>query len=59
MNPILRVKGIPQAETQREYLTLEELKAINETECDPKVLKRAAIFLALTGLRWSDMIKLT
>ena len=59
VNPILRVKGIPQAETQREYLTLEELKAINETECDPPVLKRAAIFSALTGLRWSDMIKLT
>jgi integrase len=59
LNPVLRVKGIAQAETQREYLTLEELKSINVTDCDPPVLKRAAIFSALTGLRWSDMIKLT
>lgn len=59
VSPILRVKGIPQGETQREFLTLEELKALYDTECDPLVLKRAAIFSALTGLRWSDVIKLT
>ncbi|MFC3563138.1 site-specific integrase [Pedobacter jamesrossensis] len=59
VNPVLRVKGIPQAETQREFLILEELKALFETECEPPVLKRAAIFSALTGLRWSDMIKLS
>ena len=55
---MLRVKGILQIETQREYLTLEELKVLYETECEPHVLKRASIFSALTGLRWSDMIKL-
>lgn len=59
INPILRVKGIPQAETQREYLTLEELKAIFDTECDPPILKRASIFSALTGMRWSDIVKLS
>lgn len=59
VNPVLRVKGIPQEETHREYLTLEELKAIYETECDAPVLKRAAIFSALTGLRWSDIMGLT
>jgi len=59
INPVLRVKGIPQAESQREYLTLEELKALFQTDCEPNVLKRASIFSALTGLRWSDMIKLS
>lgn len=59
VNPLLRVKGVPQGETHREFLTLEELKAVYLTECEHPVLKRAAIFSALTGLRWSDMIKLT
>lgn len=59
VNPILRVKGIPQGESEREYLTFEELKALFETDCEQDVLKRASIFCALTGLRWSDMIKLT
>lgn len=59
INPMLRVKGIPQIETQREYLTLEELKILFDTECEQNVLKRASIFSALTGLRWSDIIKLT
>ncbi len=57
-NPAKRVKGFPMTDTFREYLTLEELKALNNTDCDPPVLKRAAIFSALTGLRWSDIIKL-
>jgi integrase len=59
INPAIRVKGIPQEETQREYLTLEELKALYETNCETPILKRAAIFSALTGLRWSDLIKST
>lgn len=59
VNPILRVKGIPQGESEREYLTIEELRALFDTDCEPNVLKRASIFCALTGLRWSDMIKLT
>ncbi|KAA6441225.1 site-specific integrase [Dyadobacter flavalbus] len=59
VNPILRVKGVPQGESHREFLTLEELKAVYQTECEHPVLKRAAIFSALSGLRWSDMIKLT
>lgn len=59
VNPVLRVKGIPQAETHREYLTLEELKSLYQSECDSPVLKRAAIFSALAGLRWSDIMALT
>ena len=39
-------------------MTLEELKILFDTECEQNVLKRASIFSALTGLRWSDINKL-
>jgi site-specific recombinase XerD len=57
-NPAKRVKAIKQAETQKEYLTIEELQALANTECDIPELKRAALFSSLTGLRWSDVEKL-
>lgn len=59
VNPILRVKGVPQGESHCEFLTLEELKAAYQTECEHPVLKCAAILSALSGLCWSDMINLT
>lgn len=58
-NYMLRIDPIRQKETQREFLTLEELKALYSTECELPLLKVAAIFSALTGLRWSDLIGLT
>jgi integrase len=42
-------------EKQREYLTLDEIKALVKIECRYEVLKRAFIFSCLTGLRWSDI----
>jgi integrase len=57
-DPAKQVKGIKQAETHREYLTLEELQALAATECEMPELKRASLFSALTGLRWSDVEKL-
>lgn len=54
-NPARRVKSIPSKETDREFLTLEELKAMAKTECEDTLLKRAGLFSALTGLRWSDV----
>ncbi len=57
-NPAKRVRGIKQAETHREFLTIEELQALAKTDCDIPELKRAALFSALTGLRWSDINKL-
>jgi len=57
-NPAKRVRGIKQAETHREFLTLEELQALAATECEIPELKRAALFSALTGMRWSDIEKL-
>jgi integrase len=58
-NPAKRVKGIKQAETHREFLTLEELQALAQSDCEMPELKQAALFSALTGLRFSDINKLT
>jgi integrase len=46
-------------ENEREYLTLDELRAVAKAECRYDVLKRAFLFSCLTGLRWSDINKLT
>jgi len=53
-----KIKGIPEQESRREYLTIEELNTLASTPCEKDVLKRAALFSALTGLRHSDIQKL-
>ncbi|HEX8016623.1 MAG TPA: site-specific integrase [Flavobacterium sp.] len=53
-----KVKGIPEQESRREYLTIEELNTMASRPCEKDVLKRAALFSALTGLRHSDIQKL-
>jgi integrase len=54
-----RIQPIKATETKREFLTLEELQALYNTECSLPVMKKAAIFSALTGLRFSDILQLT
>lgn len=54
-----KVKPIKAAETRREYLTLDELNKLVKTPCNDILLKRAALFSALTGLRFSDIQKMT
>ncbi|MFT5725357.1 MAG: integrase [Bacteroidia bacterium] len=54
-----KVKPIKTAETRREYLTMEELNKLVKTPCNNDLLKRAALFSALTGLRFSDIQKMT
>ena len=53
------VKGFAQGETTREHLTHEELQSLVRAECKHAILKTAFIFSCLTGLRWSDINKLT
>lgn len=53
------LKSFDMAETQREYLTFEELEKLVKTPCKYPILKSAFIFSCLTGLRWSDCNKLT
>ncbi|MEK6478144.1 site-specific integrase [Catalinimonas sp. 4WD22] len=58
-NPADKVESIKQPETKREFLTLDELQKLVHTECKVPELKKAFLFSALTGLRWSDIEKLT
>lgn len=53
-----KVKGIKGEESRREFLTEEELNRLANTPCDKPILKKAALFSALTGLRHSDIQKL-
>ncbi len=53
-----RIKGIQEQESRREHLTVDELNLLAETPCDRPILKRAALFSALTGLRHCDIQKL-
>lgn len=54
-NPSIDVTNPKIIENKREYLIIDELKAIVKAECRYEVLKRAFIFSCLTGLRWSDI----
>lgn len=55
VNPSLKVSIPKEVEVKREYLTVEEVKLLFNTECRYDVLKRAFLFSCLTGLRWSDI----
>ena len=59
INYASKIKSFEQAESQREYLTYQELQALASTNCKYQVLKNAFIFSCLTGLRWSDINTLT
>ena len=52
-----KVKGIQERESRREFLTVEEFNRLAQTPCNP-LLKRAALFSALTGIRHCDIQKL-
>ena len=55
INYATKVKSFEQAESQREYLTFEELQSLAKAECKYPILKSAFIFSCLSGLRWSDI----
>lgn len=58
-NPVEDIKSIEAEETEREFLTLEELQRLAQTPTKCEALKKASLFSALTGLRFSDIEKLT
>jgi len=53
-----KIDSIKPEETQRAFLSLEELNILVKTDCKDPILKKAALFSALTGLRFSDIEKL-
>ncbi|MCA4793934.1 site-specific integrase [Myroides odoratimimus] len=59
LNYAAKIKSFEQAESQREYLTFNEVQQLANTECKYEVLKRAFLFSCLTGLRWSDIHNMT
>jgi len=54
----VKVERLKVAETHRNFLTLDELNNLVKQDCEEPVLKNAALFSALTGLRFSDILKL-
>ncbi len=57
-NPAENIRSIKLEDTKREFLTLEELQKLAETSFHYEDLRRACLFSALTGLRYSDIEKL-
>lgn len=53
-----KIESIGMLETRRNFLTIEELNTLIKTNCRNPKLKRAALFSALTGLRYSDITKM-
>jgi len=57
-NPGNKIKNIKSVETHREFLTEEEIQKLFQTECQLPIIKRSFLFGCLTGLRFSDILKL-
>lgn len=53
-NPAAGVPQVKQTETERSYLTLEDLETLAATECDDPEVKRAFLFCCFSGLRLCD-----
>lgn len=58
-NPSLRVERFKEPESDREFLSVEEMRHLATVPAPSDVLGRAFFFSCLTGLRWSDVEKLT
>lgn len=58
-NPMRGIENFKAEEGTRMYLTLDEVKKLAETECDYPQIKAAFLFSCLTGLRRSDVLRLT
>lgn len=57
-DPCLGVCGPKKRDTERQYLTLEELRRLAATPNQKDGVRRAFLFSCLTGLRWSDVTKM-
>jgi len=52
------VEGIKEQESERNYLTMEEVISLFKAKCPKEEVKRVGLFAILTGLRYSDIVKL-
>lgn len=58
-NPIRGIEGFKPEEGKRMYLTIEEVRRLVNTPCYYPSVKKAFLFSCLTGLRRSDIERLT
>lgn len=58
-NPVRGVEGFAGEESTRMYLTIEEVQRAANTKCDVELIKRAFLFSCLTGLRKSDVMRIS
>lgn len=58
-NPLRGIESFKGEESTRMYLTLEELQTLTKVECEVESVRKAFLFSCLTGIRRSDIIKLT
>ena len=57
-NPAASIERFKEPESDREFLTIEEIKKLRKTPPPDEDLAQAFFFSCLTGLRWSDIVKL-
>jgi integrase len=57
-NITAHITNIKGKDTNRQYLTWEELQLLMNTPCEIAELKQMFLFSCLTGMRWSDTVAL-
>ncbi len=59
IDPTVDIKNFKMPESTRMYLTVDEVRRLTQAECPKESLKTAFLFSCLTGLRKSDIKRLT
>lgn len=58
VNPMSNITTLRGIETEREILTLSELKKLHACSTEENLIKQSFVFMCLTGLRFSDCVNL-
>lgn len=58
LNPAANIERFKEPESDRAFLTLDEIRKLRATPPPSEPLAQAFFFSCLTGLRWSDIVKL-
>lgn len=54
-----KIGSIKEMESQRNFMTLEETRRLFATPCPNMIVRKISMFSVLTGVRYSDIAKLT